>query len=218
MKIANRQPKERNSYIKATLVNNRFKVKMEAVYNNMNITLNDAIIDTGCTHSHITCDEIYMFDDSDEDKIKRLDIKRQAIMDYSCTLGYGVESDKRVRLDIRKMSLEDKVNCERLKIFEPFRQIRVNGIPVGNRSLGVSYDYNGTSLLGMEILKDWCIYIGESLHTKTDTLIACYKSDISDEFIQALIDEFDIGKLVISKALKQMNLNAIIANAVNKKI
>ena len=68
------------------------------------------------------------------------------------------------------------------------------------------------------ILKDWDIHISKSLKTGQTLLIACPLDKINQEYINVLIEEFDIGQQVIKKLTDKIDYEALEASCIKSKL
>lgn len=214
MNIANRRKIAQSKFLTVPMVDNKFTTHLDLEYNGNNFSLHNVIIDTGCSYSLISYNEIYIFTSNQEQE----NIKRIALRKYMCSLGYGIETSMLNKINLNTMTLDDKVKCRNVRTLEPFSNIRIGGVYIGNKTLNFSYDLDCPSLIGMEILKDWDIHISKSLRTGRTILMACPLDRVSQSYIQALIDEFGIGQQVIDKLLEKVSCQSLEANYVNNKI
>lgn len=182
------------SYIRVPMIDNKFNIKIGVFYDGEYIWFRDALIDTGCTHSLISANLINIYLSEDE----RLRDKERAIRQNPHSLGRGVESTEKQFKSINEMTMQEKLDCLNIKVYETFRDIRIGNILIGDKRLSVSYDYGGNTLIGMELLKDWDIHIGTSRLYGRIVLLACPLNNITDEYLEALEREFGIGTSVSS--------------------
>lgn len=152
----------------------------------------DAILDTGCNHSHISADLIYVFLSDEE----RLATKEVFMKSRPIGIGYGVESNgKSNNMD------KNDINNPRIMIRQKCYDIHINNLSIGNYYLNVSYDTSKVALIGMQILKDWDIHIGKNLDNEV-VFIGCPLNKLNQDYYLALENEFGISQ----------NLNAAIVN------
>lgn len=171
-------------YIKSILRNNKFLVSLKLKFENTGEFEMKAILDTGCQHSHISIDNIFIYlsdDDIKRDKQKYMNIRPVA-------LGLGVESQNK---DVN-MNKSD-VNNPRIIIQHRMYDVKVNDILIGNGYLNVSYDTSRVALIGMSIMKDWDIHIGKNKHGEI-VFIGCPYNQLNQEYYLALENEFGINE------------------------
>lgn len=181
-------------YLTAIMDDNRFLCNMKAKFENKfdeDVDI-EVIIDTGCAHSHISADLIYIFL-SDEERLKTKDkwIKSKRFKG----IGHGVESAN------KQIDYTIDINNERVMVYNGFFDISINGVDIGNRALGVSYDTSKIALIGMGILKDFDIHIGTSKILNKVILLACPKDRLNKEYYRALNDHFSLGDDILAASI-----------------
>lgn len=214
MNIANRRKIVQNKFLKIIMKDNKFVTNIAAIYNDENIRINEVVIDTGCSYSLITYNEIYIF----MNEVQRLKAKEIAIRNNRCCISFGVETLRGVHIDLKNMSLDDMLKCTNLRTIESFNNIRIGGISVENKMLRFSYDNNCPSLIGMDILKDWDVHISKSLKTNETVLMACPLDSINEEYIKALTEEFGIGQQIIKNLTSKVDYSTLSAQFIANKI
>lgn len=183
-------------YIKSILKNNKFLVSIKLKFEGTEESELTAVLDTGCQHSHISIDNIFIYL-SDNDI--RAD-KQKYMQQRQVWLGLGVESQNK---DVSQDRTD--VDNPRIMIQHRMYDVKINDIPIGNKYMGVSYDTSGVALIGMSILKDWDIHIGKNKNNET-VFIGCPYNQLNQEYYLALENEFGIKE----------NINAAIVNNINK--
>lgn len=181
------------NYIIAEIINNKFKCNLKAKFENTvdeDIDI-DVIIDTGCTHSHISADLFTIFF-SDSEKVNEKD---KWIKKRTAGIGKGVESMNQV------IDFTVHKNNPRVVVQHRFYDIKLNNIDIGNAYVNVSYDTHMVALIGMEFIKDIDIHIGISNKTGKYTLIACPKNKLNDEYYKALDEHFNLGNKILSATI-----------------
>jgi hypothetical protein len=173
-------------YIKSILQNRKFVCKLTAVFENTDNIDIKAILDTGCTSSHISIDKMFIFLGDDQYKEKE---KWMNIRDY--TLGTGIESHNKLGNSKITHTKQDIVN-PRIMVANKYYNVHINGINIGNRPLMTSYDTSDVALIGMSIMKDWDMHIGKDIKTNKITLLACPYNQLNDEYFEALENTFGI--------------------------
>lgn len=73
----------------------------------------------------------------------------------------------------------------------------------------VSYIRTGNMLIGMDILSSMDIHISKSIKTKKTVLLACSLNRINSDYIQALIEEFDIGQRMIDDLVNRAGCKSL---------
>lgn len=188
------------SYIKSILKDNKFTCKLSFNFegtSDIDLVEIDAILDTGCSHSHISADLIYIFL-IDEDRLK---MKERFMGIRPKSIGIGVESNGKVDNVDR-----DDINNPRIVIGQKCYNVHINDTCIGNRYLSVSYDTSRVALVGMSILKDWDIHIGKNKQGET-VLLACPISSINPEYLEALENEFGLISLIDSNRIRNQGGN-----------
>lgn len=179
-------------YIRSVLKNNRFTVSLKLKFEGMEESEIEAILDTGCHHSHLSIDTMFIFlsdEDIKAEKAKYMRIRHKWI-------GTGVESsNQKVNTDI------NDVNNPRIILCQKMYDVKINNVDIGNRYMGVSYDTHMVALIGMFILKDWDIHIGKNKYNET-VFLGCPYNKLNQEYYLALNNEFGI----------QQNINAAVIN------
>lgn len=178
----------------------KFKVKISFLYNGNYINLNNAIIDTGCNHSHFSANLILDIDYGETEEEHEMfdnllrNAKSKAIKaGYQYTIGRGVESNGK-HTDL-PLSTDEILNNKNVKFQEKFTDIQINGHSVGNYHIGVSYDTINVALIGMDFIRDWDMHVGLTEEDKV-VLLACHKNQLSESYINALKDTFPIFSLM----------------------
>lgn len=182
-------------YIRAILDENKFVCRLSFNFegkSDTDLVEIDAILDTGCSHSHISADLVYIFFSDEE----RLNTKDKYMRTRPKGIGTGVESNGK----LNSLDTND-INNPRIMISQKCYNVSINGVYIGNRYLNVSYDTSGVALIGMSILKDWDIHIGKNKHGET-VFLGCPYSHINQEYYLALENEFGL----------QQNINAAVIN------
>lgn len=181
------------NYIISTMKNNKFVCNFKAKFENTNDEDIDIeiIIDTGCSHSHISADLFTIFLSDEE----RLDEKDKWINKRKAIIGRGIESANiNISMDISRYN-------PRVTILNRLYDIKLNGIDIGNHLTAISYDTCMVALLGMEFLKNMDFHIAVSKITNKCTLIACPKDKLNDDYYRALDDHFGLGNNILSATI-----------------
>lgn len=186
-------------YIRSVLDKNKFTCKLSFNFegkSDIDLVEIDAILDTGCSHSHISADLIYIFFSDEE----RLNTKEKFMSKRYKSIGIGVESNVKVY----NTNVND-INNPRIMINQKCYNVNVNELCIGNYYLNVSYDTSKVALIGMSILKDWDVHIGKNKNNET-VFIGCPYNQLNQEYYLALEKEFGIKE----------NINAAIVNNLSK--
>lgn len=186
-----------NKYIRSVLKDNKFECNLSFVFENEEEADMQAVIDTGCQHSHISYDLIYIcFDDNIRKQTKEYYMRNR----QRC-IGRGVESQNQsINTDT------DDVNNERVQIAQRMYDVKIGGISIGNRHMFVSYDTRMVALLGMAFFRDWDMHIGKNKQGET-VLLACPNNQLNQDYYLALEKEFGISQ----------KLNAAIVRSVQNR-
>lgn len=183
------------NYVKAILNENKFTCKLSFNFEGksaIDLVEIDAILDTGCSHSHISADLIYIFFLDEE----RLKTKAEFMNKRPKSIGTGVESNGK----LNNIDTND-INNPRIMISQKCYNVNINGVCIGNHYLHVSYDTSRVALIGMSILKDWDIHIGKNKQGET-VFLGCPYNKLNQEYYLALNNEFGL----------QQNINAAVIN------
>jgi hypothetical protein len=143
-------------------------------------------LDTGCTYSTIIFRKLKDDDILVED-FKRSDIRNKVPHRYS----YGVESGGKTHK--RPKNFDEFMECDAIKFYHDISNFYIDDLKMPNLFIGVNYDRYSNILIGMDILSQFDIHIGESNITHKTTLIAVplMQSDKS-EYNQAIYEHFGI--------------------------
>lgn len=105
---------------------------------------------------------------------------------YKYGFARGIERSANISQDLSiRKDIVFSTNISNLVISD-YSIIRDN-----SRSVRVSCDTTGNILLGMDILKDFDFHCGLSKITGTYVFIGCLKSNITEEYLDALEEHFD---------------------------
>lgn len=183
------------NYIRAVLDKNKFLCRLSFNFegkSDSDLVEIDALIDTGCSHSHISADLVYIFFSDEE----ILNTKYKYMKTRHKSIGIGVESNGKSN----NMNPND-INNPRIMIGQKCYNVNINGVHIGNHYLNVSYDTSKVALIGMSILKDWDIHIGKNKQGET-VFLGCPYNQLNQEYYLALENEFELSE----------NLNSAIIN------
>jgi hypothetical protein len=179
-------------YIESVLENNKFMCNFKASYENIDTVNFEIQIDTGCQHSLISMNLMYIFlsdEDMLKDKLKWLKCRKYAI-------SHGIESANK--------NTDDNLNIynKNITVENIFYNISINDINIGNKHMYVSYDTTGIALLGMSIMKDWDIHIGKDITTGEVKLLACPNNQLNNDYFEALERIFGISSNIQSSLMR----------------
>lgn len=125
-------------------------------------------------------------------------------------ISFGVNDSKTKRDEDRlkfKQGLYDQLDS--VTCVKTVNNFIIGGCNVGNIDINVSYIRTGNILIGMDILGKMDMHMAESIKTSQVILLACPLDRISKSYIQALIEEFDIGQRVIDDLHNKMDCKAV---------
>lgn len=176
-----------SSFIRSVLEKNAFNVKIVVRIDGLTFIAR-AKIDTGCSISTLVYKTITNADDK-----RRLECKKKAIDEGLKTLlGFGVNDTVNGReAQISLWKSGDILNCTAVKFKYPSVELSLDDCSFVH-DICVSYDRDGSSLIGMDILKDFDFHCGESLKTGEFIFLGCLRSKICSDYTKALREELGI--------------------------
>jgi hypothetical protein len=183
-------------YIESILQHNKFTCKLTALFEGTDNVDMKAVLDTGCTNSHISIDKMFIFlgNEQYEEKEKWMNMR-----DY--TLGTGVESNNKINNNKITYTKLD-VSNPRIMVANRYYNVHINGINIGNGILFTSYDTSDVALIGMSIMKDWDIHIGKDITTGKVKLLACPNNQLNNDYFEALERIFGISSNIQSSFMR----------------
>ncbi len=111
----------------------------------------------------------------------------------SVTILRGVESNNtETPNEIRKWPLEKIKQYKGLVLQTNVEKMNIGGLEFNNSKVRVTTSLEGNILLGMDILSQMDIHIGQSKITECTTLLACPYCSINEEYLVALEEHFNI--------------------------
>lgn len=143
-------------------------------------------IDTGCSVSTIPLGK-------QSEEIRKTNKKNDIINQVSCLKSYGVESGGEEHPE--SITLEEKMKDKAYKFKHKISDFVIDGVQINADSIYLNYDRKGNILIGMDILKNWDIHIGQSKITEECMFIACPYDMLNDEYFRTLNEHFGIDKL-----------------------
>lgn len=176
-----------NNYIKSILEKGTFNISSRfKLFGEMKAC--EFKIDTGCSMTCIPIKRLGVDDDM------ALELKRQALQNgVRYVRSYGISDTSKIREKDSQLIKENKaIECKALKFYHMIEDWELSQFHIGNAVIGVNYDRTSNILLGMDILKDWDIHIGKSILTGETIFLGCPNSQITQEYLQALEEEFSI--------------------------
>lgn len=215
-----------DKYIKTKLTDkNEFRLdNSEFKLFNMNFFEVDFKIDTGCSYTTIPILRLGIRE-KDAVKYKKEDVQvlvskikermnkgyslKDAIMSEklkSFRIGYGIERGG------QKNTLPDFLNCQSLIDFEAisFKHHISNFIlgnkndnlryEIGDTDVFINYNRKGNILLGMEIMKNWDIHIGNTANKET-VFLACPERSLNDKYFIELNRLFETGNQILTSEM-----------------
>lgn len=173
-----------NKFIKCIMRNRQFRCNILLNFENDTERKSvDAILDTGCSHSHISIDAIY----TELDTSDKLKLKKKYMGHRHVVLGRGVESANRpISHD------KTDVNNKNIRLVHNCKNIELNGVALGDIALNISYDTSKIALIGMEVLQNWVCYIDKNKDGDI-VFMGCPRDKLNQEFLIALQNEFNLG-------------------------
>lgn len=178
-----------NNYIKSVMEKGTFNVSSSFKLFG-EIKTCEFKIDTGCS---VTCIPIKRLGVDNE---MALELKHKALLSGARYVrSYGVSDTSEIRQRDDQLIKNDKaIDCKALKFYHHIKDWELSQFYIGDAVIGVNYDKTSNILLGMDILKDWDIHIGKSVLTGETIFLGCPNNKITQEYLQALKDEFSIHR------------------------
>lgn len=186
----------KSKYIKITL-NKRNEFRTQAnltifgdIYNNL-----DVKIDTGCPQSVVPVSKLSISKD------KAAVMKLEAIADKNVkkTIGFGVNDTEEYKKKARKaFNNGNYTDLKSISFKHDITYLEIAGMHLTNNTIMVNYDGVGNILIGMDILKNWDIHIGQSQITGECMMLACPYDILNDEYFKALNEHFGIGDSILT--------------------
>ena len=84
------------------------------------------------------------------------------------------------------------MSCPVMKFQHTIQDFQIAGMPVRNDVIYVNYNRRGNILIGMDILKDWDIHMGNSRITGKKLFLACPGENICLEYLNAFEENLGI--------------------------
>lgn len=166
----------------------RFWVSLDILLFNKNYIL-DGVIDTGCTTSLISGKDLFKTDiEAMSKKLDALDNK----VPFRVGGGVNKDRDERERVSYSNTHILRLQGREDL-IFKFDSDLDINGLRISGQRLFVGYDFKCVTLIGMDILEKFHMFIGFD-KSNVYKLVACLKGDKQSEleFYNYLEDNFDL--------------------------
>ncbi len=111
----------------------------------------------------------------------------------SITILRGVESNNtETPNEIKHWPLEEIKKYKGLALRINVEKMNIGGLEFSNSKVRVTTSSEGNILLGMDILSQMDIHIGQSKITECTTLLACPYCSINEEYLVALEEHFNI--------------------------
>lgn len=118
--------------------------------------------------------------------------KRDIIDGIDYKISYGVETGgqrhKPVNTD------KDKENSSAIKFKHKLDSLIIGGYDFGSKDIFFNYNREGNILIGMDILSQMDIHIGEDKNTGECILLGCLKDEINMTYKEALRNSFGVLK------------------------
>lgn len=124
---------------------------------------------------------------------------------YAFSVVHGVENNNRQsQNNILRMTLNEIKQFRGLAIKIKAAKIIVGNFEFNNIDLRVTTQTEANILLGMDIMKNWDIHIGQSKITEECMFIACPYDKINDDYLLALESHFGTGTAVNSALVRKL--------------
>lgn len=151
----------------------------------------DVKIDTGCPKSSIPVKRLGI-NKKDAEKLKKRDCLNELVVK---NISFGVnDSEEKRKRDKEKFSKGDYESLASVTFTHNDVTLELEGVSLSNTTIRLNYDRVGNILIGMDILKDLDIHMGESKLTFEYVMLACPKNLLCEEYYEALHDHFGIDK------------------------
>ena len=200
-----------NNFIVIEMNNNAFVTDMSVSIPDLgiNVCTCKCKIDTGCSYSTIPFFRLEPLMNN------ALELKSKDIFNkvpYMQT--YGVESGGDTHS--KPQTFDEKMECPALKFKHKMINVNFNGYAVGDFDVHINYDRRGNILIGMDILKEFIIYMDVSIVTGKETLIMMLRSEENtSDFYRECAKHFGITS--ISSVYAEGIRNAFSNNRVKPK-
>jgi len=162
-----------NDFLKIELSSkNEFRTVASFELNGLSFTNVDVKIDTGCPRTSFPVLKLGI---SDEDayRMKEKDCSDESVQKR---ISFGVNDSKLKREeDKKKFKARRFMELNSISFKHTALNFALGGVSIGNFPVSVSYDRTGNILIGMDILKNLEIHIGESSEGKTFLLASPLK-------------------------------------------
>lgn len=152
-------------------------------------------IDTGCSVSTIPLGK-------QPEEIRKTNKRNDIINQVSYLKSYGVESGGEKHPE--SITLEEKMEDKAYKFNHKISDFMIDGVQINVDTIYLNYDRKGNILIGMDILTNWDIHIGQSKITEECMFIACQYDKINDDYLLALESHFGIGTVVNSVLVRKL--------------
>lgn len=149
----------------------------------------DVKIDTGCPKSSIPIKRLGI-SKKDAEKLKKRDCLNELV---TKNISFGVnDSEEKRKNDKEKFNRGEYELLASVTFTHTDAVLELEGVPLSNSVIKLSYDRTGNILIGMDILKDFDIHMGESKLLFEYVLLACPKNLLCNEYYEALYEHFGI--------------------------
>lgn len=176
-----------SNFVRAVLIGNSFTLPLELKINGRVVHV-DSKIDTGCSRSTVSLKTALGVS-----REKCIELKKQAISSgLPVRLGFGVNDSNEDRERMRNIYASgDLLNCKAVKFLYKEVSMLLDEYSF-THGICVNYDRDSSSLIGMDILKDFDFHCGKSLKTGEFVFLGCLCSKICSDYTKALQDELGI--------------------------
>ncbi len=165
-------------------------------------------IDTGCSVSTIPlihASGVKYCSESGQGAVRKMcrELKQDDLNNgVEYLISYGVETGGRKH--IKPVSYDGKVACEALKFKHGISNFKIDGVDISTKDIYVNYDRVGNILIGMDILKNWDIHIGESAAPEDSgktVFLACPYDNLNEDYFKELDRTFLLSTATVATKL-----------------
>ncbi|MCR4961947.1 MAG: hypothetical protein K6A74_10855 [Lachnospiraceae bacterium] len=182
----------KNSYIELVLSSkNEFRAEASFSINGLFFSKVNVKIDTGCPRTSFPMLKLGL-SDAEAYRLKEKDCNDITI---AKSISFGVNDTKQKKEeDKRKFKAKRYMELNSISFKHKADNFSLSGVSLGSPDVLVSYDRVGNILIGMDILKQLEIHIGETEKGET-ILLACHKNDISTEYLDRLKSVLNVKRI-----------------------
>jgi hypothetical protein len=160
-----------------------------------NVEQIDVKIDTGCPYTSIPVAKLGI-SATESQRLKQADCGDDTI---AKEISFGVnDSIEKRQKDKELFKNRQYMILNSISFRHSDVAISIGGVKLEPCSVKLSYDRTGDILIGMDILKDWDIHIGNTEIGET-VFLACPNNQLNDEYYKELNRLFKTGDRIITK-------------------